>query len=149
MAGDIQRIETNYRALLEAVPYLDSAEIRGASEVTNLLRFSNLSPPAATVVFNGERARPDAALGDITVQESEMEWSIFITASSFGIEGEGRSGDVGIYQMIDDVLEAVNGKLLTVTPTSVAYYVSSRRFDLSANNVTYEMVFRNAYIRAQ
>lgn len=149
MASEIERLESNYIALLQAISYLMEAEggtIVAAAEAATLFDMSTLSSPAAVVVFNGEVARTNEALRDGAIQQSEMEWSIFLKAQSFAVAGEGR---IGAYQMVDDVILAVQGKTLSLVPPSKPFYVRSRRYDLTANSVIYEVVFRNPFVRDQ
>lgn len=148
MAGEIEQLEDAYCSLLGAISYLQSAnggQILGGADIDPLLKFANISAPAAIVICDGEKATgPKSNSG---VQETAPEWSIFLIASSFSLEGEGRSGSVGIYQMIDDVYAAVHWKVLMNDPPARAVYTGFRRFDLGANSVVYQMTFRNTFVR--
>jgi len=152
MPGELQRLETNYTELLEAVSYLTEAEggtIIAGADPSLLLNFGGLVTPFAVVVFNGESAAPTSAIREVgALQQTDMEWSIFLGASSFATSGEGRLG-TGIYQMIDDVIAAVQGKTLSVEPPARPFYVRSRRFNITANQIVYEVVFRNQFLREQ
>jgi hypothetical protein len=149
MASEIERLEKNIAALLAAVPYLTAANggtILGAGDVKSLLDLTTQMPPAAIIVFNGEIATKNETIG-ATLQASTMEWSIFVVAESYAVAGEGRLGTVGAYQMIDDVLATLEGKLISLVEVARLFYVRSRRYNVTTNAVIYEMVFRNAYLR--
>jgi len=149
MASEIERLEKNYIALLGAIPYLTTAQggtILGAADAATLLDLTTLSPPAAVVVFNSEIAQRNEIVGG-ALQQTSMEWSIFLVAPSFGAEVEGRLGSTGVYQMIDDALAALEGKVISLDETAKVFYVRTRRYNVTGNAVVYELVVRNAYLR--
>jgi hypothetical protein len=149
MASEVERLEKNIAALLQAVPYLASANggtILAAGDVKSLLDLTTQTPPAAILVFNGEVATRNETIGNAT-QATTMEWSIFLVAQSYATDEEGRLGATGAYQMIDDVLAALEGETISLVQAAKLFYVRSRRYNVTANAVIYEMVFRCAYLR--
>jgi len=152
MTSIIESLESNYTSLLSGISYLASASggtVVAAADAATLLDIMTISPPFAVIVFNGEIAGPSDRVGTGAVQQTEMEWSFFLGASSFAADGEGRLGTVGIYQMIDDVIAAVDGRALSLAPLAKAFYKRARRYNITPNLVIYEVVFRNQFVRDQ
>jgi hypothetical protein len=151
MASELERLGNNLVALLQAIPYLTTAQggtILMAADPKPVLDFSNLTPPWALLIFDDENAAKNDVLGG-AFQQSAMVWSIFVGAQSFSLAGEGTLGPVGVYQMIDDVIAAVDGKVISLVPIAKAFYVRCRRYNTLANAVIYQMAFRNAFSREQ
>ena len=149
MPSHLETLETKYTVLLDAIPYLLPAAggtIIAAADAATLFDLTTLIAPAAVVAFDGEIATSSETIRDGAIQQSSMEWSIFVVASSFASAGEGR---IGAYQMVDDVIAAVQGKTLSLDPPAKPFYVRSRRYNLTANTVIYQVTFRNQFTRDQ
>ncbi len=149
MTSQISTVAANYVTLLETVSSLQTANgglVFSVADPTPVLKFETISAPAGILVFDGEQAGKDMAIGG-TVQRTDMAWSVFLLAASFDTRGQGVEGDTGIYQLIDDVLTAVNGRVVDMNPVARAFYVSCRRFEVLQNVVVYQMRFRNQFIR--
>lgn len=149
MTAHIELLRTNYLALLGGISYLaDGGTITAAADPGMMLNITNISPPFALLVFNGEVAKTPTAIREAgAIQQTEMEWSVFIGKESFSATGEGILGTTGIYQMIDDVIDALQGAVVYSDPPARPFYVRSRRYSITPNLVIYEVVVRNAFTR--
>lgn len=153
MPAEIQAIESALVALAQAVPYLATSVIAGA-DPRMMLSFGSpdIIAPAVVVVFQGERVSDGNGPGGVqayggSTAQSVMEWSLYAISTSFATDGEGRLGDQGCYQMVDDLIAAIDGRLVSADPDAKAFYVGCRRYDLNDSRIVYEISFRNQFIR--
>lgn len=146
-------IETVESAIVTQLKTLDAfdpntgAVVRGVSDIATFINLTTLEPPSAIVVFDGEKAKPDMTIGKVT-QETQMFWTIYLVASSFGTDGEGR---LGIYEMIDEVSasDGLEGFVIDfpgVIKTKLTY-IGSARFQVADTVVIYEARFRHQFLR--
>jgi hypothetical protein len=150
MAGEIARIEGNYVALASAVSYLlpqNGGQIIAAADPATVLSIETISPPGLIIVFDGEQAQgKNFAIGG-AFQEGFQVWSFFLVAASFSDRGEGRSGAQGAYQMVDDLMAAIDGQIVSLEPAARAFFVSERRYAVYQASVVYQVKFRNGFTR--
>jgi hypothetical protein len=151
MSSNIETVEQDIVTLLQGISYLATAAggtAKGASDPKTFFTFANsIAPPAAIVVFDGEKATENKAIG-ASIQESQMYWTIYLVAASFSIESEGRLGTTGAYMMVDDVIAALEGKIVNTSPhVSKLMYVSSERFDVTDVSVVYASRWRTDFYR--
>ena len=145
MASNIERIEGNFAALLEAVPQLEDRIIRGA-DPRIVLEWAKIPPPSAVIVFDAEDPAREVS-AQSGVLQTGMRWSIYVVAASFAIEGEGRLGNEGAYQLVDDVIAAVHWQPLSIGPDARAVYNGAERHDVDTGRVVYRTRWRCQFLR--
>ena len=146
----IETVESAIVAQLQTVATLApnaGGTVRGVADIKTFYDLTTLEPPSAIVVFDGEKAKPDQTIGKAT-QQTEMFWSIYLVASSFGTNSEGRSA---VYQMLDDVVLALEGFPIVV-PDVIATkitYVGTARYHVGDTVVIYESRWRHQFLRQE
>jgi hypothetical protein len=150
VASSIETVEANIVTLLQGITYFDPTmssdpgTVRGVSDIKTFLDLTTVPPPAAIIVFDGEKAKHEEVIG-ASIQQTTFFWSIFLMAASFGGQNENR---VQIYQMIDDVVDALEGQLVGPIPTmSKLFYVGSARYQVLDTAVVYESRWRHQFVR--
>jgi len=152
MPSNIEQLEALIVAQLKTVSYLApnaGGTVRGVADIKTFLDLTTLEPPTAIVVFDGEKAGKDETIGRVT-QQTTWYWTLYLVASSFGTDGEGRLGATGAYQMVDDVVAALEGFTLTIPPdsnTTKLIYIGAARFNVEDTAVIYEVRFRHQFLR--
>ncbi len=147
----ISAVEAAIVAQLQAgVPALSAnagGTVRGVADVQMFIDLTTLEPPAAIVVFDGEKARPDMTIGKAT-QQTDLYWAIYLVASSFGTDSEGR---VTAYNLIDNVVTALEGFAINI-PSLIStkmLYVGAARYHVGDEVVIYESRWRHQFLRQE
>lgn len=150
MASVIETVETQLVTLVSTIPYFATevgGSVRGVTDIHTFLELSTVPSPSAIAMFDGEKADDNVTIGHST-QKTSMHWSIFLIASSFSAASEGRIGSVGTYQMLDDVVSAVEGQLVALPNENTKFmYLGAEFFGVNKTQVVYRSRWRNEYIR--
>ncbi len=147
MAAHIENMEIAIVNRVREIAYLDT--VRAIADPKMFLSVETMPPPAVLVVFDGERAGRDETIGHV-LQQTQLLWKTYIIANSFGQSAEGRLGTHGAYQIIEDVIDKLEGFLVDddVT-TSKMLLVGTSMVNVSELTVIYEMIWRNNFIREE
>ncbi len=155
MSSVIETIESAIITLAQGISYLSPSAggtLRGVADIRTFMDITTVAPPGVIVVFDGERATEDMAIGG-AVQQTELHWTFYVIAQSFGGDGEGRVGTVGAYQMIDDLIEALEGKEIYVDNVLMKLFykgaIRAMNPAQSPSVVIYEVKFRHQYQRME
>jgi hypothetical protein len=111
---------------------------------------TSTTPPSAIVVFDGEKAGKWETIGR-TLQQTTFFWTLYLCASSFGTDTEGRLGTQGAYQMIDDAIAKLEGFPIT-TPDGQQdklVYIGAARYHVGDTVVIYESRWRHQFVRQE
>src|SRR4051794_8694654 len=101
---------------------------RGVADIQTFINSTALPTPAAIVVFYGESAAPNLVIGSAR-QETSLTWDVFVVSRTFNVSGEGRAG---AYQLIEDVIAALQGFIVSTQPLSKLFYVDSSYFAITS-----------------
>jgi hypothetical protein len=149
-------VGNNIVAFIQSIPYLQAASggtVKLAADPKPLVDFSVMPTPFVLVVPAGESVKGDNLNLGGSVFETFMMWEFYLGASSFALEGEGLTGSVegdpGINQMVDDIVAACLGRIVSTSPASKMFPANpfGKRYTVTAQAIVWTMGWRNQWQR--
>ncbi len=150
MASVIEQVEADIVTALQTISYFDPTmtpspgTVRGVSDIATFLDITTVAPPAAIIVFDGEKAKPNEVIG-YSLQETMFHWTIYLISAGFGGDNENRAQ---AYQMIDDTVDALEGVIVSTDPAAKLFYVGASRDRVLPEAVVYQSRWRHAFTRS-
>jgi hypothetical protein len=123
-----------------ALTYLNTC--RGVSDIKTFLTFETVVTPGVVVVFDGESASTKNLNIGGAVQQTELVWSIYVLGENFDDAGSGR---IGVYTIIDDVINTLEGAVVTPAngSSSKLFYLRTNRVGVTGSSaIVYQVQFR-------